>query len=70
MSKTIRTIRIMSEVGDTSTVILRVSEEMKADLIVVGCRGLRGIKGVMGSASRNILAHSKCSVLIGKTCEE
>lgn len=70
LSKTIRTIRIMSEVGDTSTVILRVSEEIKADLIVVGCRGLRGIKGVMGSVSRNILAHSKCSVLIGKTCEE
>lgn len=67
LSKTIRTIRIMSEVGDPSTVILRVSEEIKADLIVVGCRGLRGIKGVMGSVSRNILAHSKCSVLIGKT---
>jgi nucleotide-binding universal stress UspA family protein len=70
LSKTTRAIRIMSEVGDTSTVILRVSEEMKADLIVVGCRGLRGIRGVMGSVSRNILAHSKCSVLIGKTCEE
>ena len=70
LSKTIRTIRILSEVGDTSTVILRVSEEIKADLIVVGCRGLRGIRGMMGSVSRNILAHSKCSVLIGKTCEE
>jgi nucleotide-binding universal stress UspA family protein len=70
LSKTIRTIRILSEVGDTSTVILRVSEEIKADLIVVGCRGLRGIKGMMGSVSRNVLAHSKCSVLIGKTCEE
>jgi nucleotide-binding universal stress UspA family protein len=70
LSKTIRTIRLMSEVGDASTVILRVSEEIKADLIVVGCRGLRGIKGMMGSVSRNILAHSKCSVLIGKTCEE
>ncbi len=70
LSKTGRSIRVISEVGDTSTVILRVSEEMKADLIVVGCRGLSGIKGVMGSVSRNILAHSGCSVLIGKTCEE
>ena len=70
LSKTIRTIRILSEVGDTSAVILRVSEEIKADLIAVGCRGLRGIKGMMGSVSRNILAHSKCSVLIGKTCED
>jgi len=70
LSKTIGAVRIMSEVGDASTVILRVSEEINADLIVVGCRGLRGIRGVMGSVSRNILAHSKCSVLIGKTCEE
>lgn len=70
LSKTIRTIRILSEVGDTSAVILKVSEEIKADLIVMGCRGLRGIKGMMGSVSRNILAHSKCSVLIGKTCED
>ena len=70
LSETVRNIRIMSEVGDASTVILRVSEEMKADLIVVGCRGLRGIKGVMGSVSRNILAHSECSILIGKTCQE
>ena len=41
LSKTIRNIRILSEIGDTSAVILRVSEEIKADLIVVGCRGLR-----------------------------
>ena len=70
LSKTFRHIRLMSEVGDSSTEILRVSEELKAGLIVVGCRGVRGIKGVMGSISRNILAHSKCSVLVGKTCEE
>jgi nucleotide-binding universal stress UspA family protein len=70
LSKTFRAIRILSEVGDTSTVVLRVSEEIKADLIVVGCRGMSGIKGMMGSVSRNILAHSTCSVLIGKTCEE
>jgi len=70
LSKTIRTIKVMSESGDASTVILRVSDEIKADLIVVGCRGLKGIKGMMGSVSKNVLSHSKCSVLIGKPCEK
>jgi nucleotide-binding universal stress UspA family protein len=70
LSKTFRAVRILSEVGDTSTVILRVSEDIRADLVVVGCRGLRGIKGMLGSVSRDILAHSKCSVLLGRTCEE
>jgi nucleotide-binding universal stress UspA family protein len=60
---------ILTKEGDPSTEILNTSEELKADIIAVGCRGLRGIKGMMGSVSRNILTHSKCSVLIGKTCK-
>jgi hypothetical protein len=34
---------------------LETSEELKTDIIAVGCKGLRGIKGMMGSVSRNIL---------------
>jgi len=62
-------INILTKEGDPSTEILKTSEELKADIIAVGCRGLRGIKGIMGSVSRNILTHSKCSVLIGKRCK-
>src|SRR4030042_3181859 len=62
-------IKVLSKEGDPSTEILETSEELKTDIIAVGCRGLRGIKGMMGSVSRNILAHSQCSVLIGKTCK-
>jgi nucleotide-binding universal stress UspA family protein len=61
-------INILSKEGDPSKEILKTSEELKTDIIAVGCRGLRGIKGMMGSVSRNILTHSKCSVLMGKTC--
>jgi len=43
--------------------------ELKPDINAVGCRGLRGIQGMMGSVSRNILTHPKCSVLIGKMCK-
>jgi nucleotide-binding universal stress UspA family protein len=62
-------IDVLSKEGDPSTEILETSEELKTDIIAVGCRGLRGIKGMMGSVSRNILTHSKGSILIGKTCK-
>jgi len=62
-------INVLSKEGDPSTESLETSEELKTDIIAVGCRGLRGIKGMMGSVSRNILTHSKSSVLIGKTCK-
>jgi nucleotide-binding universal stress UspA family protein len=63
-------IDVFSGVGDATREILKTAEELKADLIAVGCRGLRGIKGILGSVSRNILTHSECSILIGKTCKD
>lgn len=70
LSKKFKNIEVLSEAGDPSTEILKTAETLGTDLIAVGCRGLRGIKGMMGSVSRNILAHSKCSVLIGKTFQQ
>ncbi|MDA8432891.1 MAG: universal stress protein [Nitrospiraceae bacterium] len=61
-------VAVMTRIGDPSAEILKAAEAVGADLITVGCRGLRGIKGMMGSVSRNILAHSKCAVLIGRQC--
>jgi len=69
LSRSLNNINVLSKEGDPSTEILETSEDLKTDIIAVGCRGLRGIKGMMGSVSRNILTHSKCSVLIGKTCK-
>jgi nucleotide-binding universal stress UspA family protein len=59
-------IQTLTQVGDPSTEILKAADTVAADLIVVGSRGLRGMKGMLGSVSRNVLTHSKCSVLIGK----
>ncbi len=70
LHKRFRKISVLSKVGDPSTEILKTGETMGADIIALGCRGLRGVKGIMGSVSRNVLTHSKCSVLIGKTCKE
>jgi nucleotide-binding universal stress UspA family protein len=58
----------LTRVGDPAAEILSLAEESITDIVVVGCRGLKGVKGMLGSVSRNILMHSKCSLLIGKTC--
>ncbi|MCL4476869.1 MAG: universal stress protein [Nitrospirae bacterium] len=55
--------------GDPSLEILNESESEKPDLIAMGSRGMKGIKGMLGSVSRRILSRSQCPVLIGKTGE-
>lgn len=52
--------------GDPSREILSMEKILEPDIIVVGCRGLRGIKSMMGSVSRRILGNSESSVLIGR----
>jgi nucleotide-binding universal stress UspA family protein len=70
LDKRYKHIHVLSKVGDPSTEILKTNDEMGADLIAVGSRGVRGIEGLLGSVSRNILTHSKCSVLIGKALKK
>jgi nucleotide-binding universal stress UspA family protein len=53
-------------VGDPSEEILHQAAKSEADIVAVGCRGLKGIRGMMGSVSRRILGHSNCSVFVGK----
>jgi nucleotide-binding universal stress UspA family protein len=51
--------------GDPAEVILEVAQEQKADLIVVGNRGLTGIKRfLLGSVSGKLSHHAPCSVMI------
>jgi nucleotide-binding universal stress UspA family protein len=53
--------------GDPSVEILNAAEKIQADIITVGTHGMRGLKGIIGSVSRYILTHSRCSVLIGRS---
>ena len=66
LDKTFKKIEVSFKIGDPSEEILAVSKELNIDIIAVGSSGIRGIKGMLGSVSRNILVHSDCSVLIGK----
>jgi nucleotide-binding universal stress UspA family protein len=47
--------------------IVRVAEETGADLVVMGSRGLGGIKrALMGSVSDSVVRHAHCPVLVGR----
>jgi len=54
--------------GDPADAILNVAEEAKADLIVVGNKGMTGARRyLLGSVPNNVSHHSPCSVLIVRT---
>ncbi len=47
--------------------IVRVAEDIEADLIVMGSRGLGGIRrALMGSVSDSVVRHAQCPVLVGR----
>jgi nucleotide-binding universal stress UspA family protein len=53
--------------GDPADVILNAAKKEKADLIVLGTRGLGEIKGLfLGSVSHKVSAHANCPVLTVK----
>jgi len=55
------------EEGQPADMILTLATEFKADLIVVGRRGMRGLERfLMGSVSTAIINHAKCDVLVVK----
>ena len=54
--------------GDPADAILNVAEQTKADLIVVGNKGMTGARRYfLGSVPNNISHHAPCSVLIART---
>lgn len=51
--------------GDAATEILDYARIHEVSLIVTGSRGLSAVKGwLLGSVSRKLIYHSKCSVLV------
>jgi nucleotide-binding universal stress UspA family protein len=54
--------------GDPADAILDVAEELKADLIIVGNKGMTGAKRfLLGSVPNKVSHHAPCSVLIIRT---
>ncbi len=53
--------------GSPASKIAEFAEEEKADLVIVGSRGLGGIKGaILGSVANSLVHKSKVSVLVVK----
>ena len=50
--------------GDPTEALLDVADEVDADLIVVGSRGLHGLPRMLGSVSTKVVHHSPRSVLV------
>jgi universal stress protein A len=51
------------EIGSSKSEIVRVAEEIKADLIVLGSHGRHGIALLLGSTASSVLHHAQCDVL-------
>lgn len=65
-----KNISVLTKEGDPASEIITTAKILGADIIAVGSKGMRGIKGMLGSVSRYILGNSECSVLVGKTEQE
>ena len=51
--------------GEVDLEIVSLAEELGADLIVMGCRGHRGIRrAIEGSVSDGVIRHAPCPVLV------
>jgi nucleotide-binding universal stress UspA family protein len=51
--------------------IVALAEELGADLIVMGCRGHRGVRrAIEGSISDAVIRHAPCPVLVVRSHEE
>jgi nucleotide-binding universal stress UspA family protein len=58
---------IHTGVGDPAEVIIRCADEVGADLIVVGSKGLRGTRRILGSVPNSVAHKAGCHVLIART---
>ena len=53
--------------GDPADAIIRVAEREQADLVVVGNKGMKGVRRVLGSIPNTVAHRAPCSVLIVDT---
>ena len=54
-------------IGSPAESIVTVAEDERADVIVVGTRGMKGARRVLGSVPNHVSHHAPCSVLIVRT---
>jgi nucleotide-binding universal stress UspA family protein len=59
----------VARLGEPADALLALAEEVGADLIVVGNRGMTGMRRyLLGSVADRVAHHAPCSVHIAHTC--
>jgi nucleotide-binding universal stress UspA family protein len=53
--------------GDAADSVIHTAKEQNADVIVLGSRGMRGARRVLGSVPNKVSHHAPCDVLIVQT---
>jgi nucleotide-binding universal stress UspA family protein len=53
--------------GDAASAILSIADEEKADLIVLGSKGMQGARRVLGSVPNSVSHKAQCDVLVVHT---
>jgi nucleotide-binding universal stress UspA family protein len=62
------TVEFHSSLGEPASALIELAEKLNADLVVVGNRGMSGVKRfVLGSVPNKVSHHCPCSVLIVDT---
>ena len=60
-------VRVHAIPGNPADTVLMVADEVDADLVVVGNKGMQGARRVLGSVPNSIAHGAACSVLIADT---
>lgn len=61
-------VETVAQEGDAAEAIIRAAEERKADIVVIGNKGMGGIKRfLLGSVPSRVAQHAPCSVFIVRT---
>lgn len=60
-------IRVHADLGSAGEILVGVAAETGADLIIVGNRGMSGLRRVLGSVPNYVTHHAPCSVLVVRT---
>ena len=53
---------------DPAAAIIQVAESTESDLVVVGSKGMKGARRVLGSVPNTVAHNAPCSVMVVKTC--
>ena len=61
------TVDVHPQPGSPVPVLLEVAAAVKADVIVIGNRGMTGAKRILGSVPNTLAHHAECAVLIVPT---